>query len=56
MAAGVERNVRAGRARSLHLSYNKADLDWAEWIVQQLEAVGYSTIYRHRDFRPGRIS
>ena len=39
--------------RDFLISYNKADLHWAEWIAGQLEEAGYSTIYQHRDFRPG---
>ncbi|MGA2741807.1 MAG: toll/interleukin-1 receptor domain-containing protein [Bryobacteraceae bacterium] len=39
--------------RDFFISYNKADLGWAEWIATQLDDAGYSTIYQHRDFRPG---
>ena len=39
--------------RDFLISYNKADLQWAEWIAQQLDDAGYSTIYQQRDFRPG---
>jgi tetratricopeptide (TPR) repeat protein len=35
------------------ISYNKADLPWAEWIAWQLEAAGYSVIIQSWDFRPG---
>ena len=39
--------------RDFFISYNKADLGWAEWIATQLEDADYSTIYQDRDFRPG---
>jgi hypothetical protein len=35
------------------ISYNIADLAWAEWIAWQLEETGYSTIIQNWDFRPG---
>jgi len=35
------------------ISYNKADLPWAEWIAWQLEAAGYTSIIQAWDFRPG---
>ncbi|HEX6626095.1 MAG TPA: TIR domain-containing protein [Pyrinomonadaceae bacterium] len=35
------------------ISYNKADISWAEWIAWELEAAGYSTIVQVWDFRPG---
>ncbi len=35
------------------ISYNKADLPWAEWIAWQLEAVGYTSVIQAWDFRPG---
>jgi tetratricopeptide (TPR) repeat protein len=39
--------------RDFFISYNKADLHWAEWIAEQLEAAGYTTIYQDRDFPAG---
>lgn len=41
------------RSRDFFLSYGKEDVRWAEWIADQLERAGYSTILRVRDFRPG---
>ncbi|HTQ55957.1 MAG TPA: toll/interleukin-1 receptor domain-containing protein [Bryobacteraceae bacterium] len=35
------------------ISYNKADLAWAEWIAWQLDTAGYSTVVQAWDFRPG---
>ena len=35
------------------ISYNKADLQWAEWIGWQLEEEGYEIILQAWDFRPG---
>ena len=35
------------------ISYNKADLPWAEWIAWQLEASRHTTILQAWDFRPG---
>lgn len=35
------------------ISYNKADLHWAEWIAWQLEDAGYTTFIQAWDFRPG---
>jgi tetratricopeptide (TPR) repeat protein len=39
--------------RDFFISYNKADLPWAEWIAWHLEAAGYSAIIQAWDFRPG---
>ena len=39
--------------RDFFISYNKADLPWAEWIAWQLEAAGKSVIIQAWDFRPG---
>jgi tetratricopeptide (TPR) repeat protein len=39
--------------RDFFVSYNKADLQWAEWIAWQLEAAGKSVIVQAWDFRPG---
>ena len=39
--------------RDFFVSYNKADLHWAEWIAWQLEAAGKSAIVQAWDFRPG---
>ena len=35
------------------ISYNKADITWAEWIAWELEEAGYLTIVQAWDFRPG---
>jgi len=35
------------------VSYNKADLKWAEWIAWQLEEAGHTTRIQAWDFRPG---
>ncbi len=35
------------------ISYNKEDLDWAEWIAWTLENEGYETILQAWDFKPG---
>ena len=35
------------------ISYNKADVAWAEWIAWQLEHEGYEVIVQVWDFRPG---
>lgn len=35
------------------ISYNKADITWAEWIAWELEAEGYCAIVQAWDFTPG---
>ena len=35
------------------ISYNKADISWAEWITWQLKDAGYTTVLQAWDFRPG---
>src|SRR5215213_1641438 len=35
------------------ISYNKADITWAEWIASELEDAGYDTTVQAWDFRPG---
>ncbi|HEV7889498.1 MAG TPA: TIR domain-containing protein [Pyrinomonadaceae bacterium] len=35
------------------ISYNKADITWAEWIAWELEEAGYDTTVQAWDFRPG---
>ena len=35
------------------ISYNSADLDWAEWVAWQLEDSGHTTIIQDWDFAPG---
>jgi len=35
------------------ISYNKADISWAEWTAWTLEEAGYSTVLQAWDFRPG---
>ncbi|MBC7930021.1 MAG: toll/interleukin-1 receptor domain-containing protein, partial [Rubrivivax sp.] len=39
--------------KQFFISYNKADLTWAEWIAWELEAAGYAAILQAWDFRPG---
>lgn len=39
--------------KDFFISYNKADLTWAEWIAWELEAAGYTVIIQAWDFRPG---
>jgi tetratricopeptide (TPR) repeat protein len=39
--------------RDFFISYNKADLSWAEWIAWQLEAAGHRAIIQAWDIRPG---
>jgi hypothetical protein len=39
--------------KDFFISYNSADLAWAEWIAWQLEAAGFTTIVQAWDFRPG---
>jgi len=39
--------------KDFFISYNKADLQWAEWIAWELEAAGYTTVLQAWDFRPG---
>ncbi len=35
------------------VSYNRADINWAEWIAWELEEAGYHTTVQAWDFRPG---
>lgn len=35
------------------ISYNKADITWAEWIAWELEEEGYATTVQAWDFTPG---
>ncbi len=39
--------------KEFFISYNKADITWAEWIAWELEAAGHLTILQAWDFRPG---
>lgn len=39
--------------KQFFISYNKADLTWAEWIAWELEDAGYAAILQAWDFRPG---
>lgn len=39
--------------KDFFLSYNKADLSWAEWVAWTLEEAGYTTVIQSWDFRPG---
>jgi tetratricopeptide (TPR) repeat protein len=40
-------------ALDFFVSYTGADQAWAEWIAEQLEAAGYTTVLQAWDFRPG---
>jgi TIR domain len=40
-------------AKDFFVSYTSADQAWAEWIADQLEAAGLSTVLQAWDFRPG---
>src|SRR4051794_5466692 len=37
----------------IFISYNGADVRWAEWIAWQVESAGYQAILQAWDFRPG---
>jgi hypothetical protein len=39
--------------RDFFVSYAQADRAWAEWIAEELETAGYSTLLQAWDFRPG---
>jgi CRISPR-associated Csx14 family protein len=39
--------------KDFFISYHKADHKWAEWIAYELEAKGYSCIFKAWDFLPG---
>lgn len=39
--------------KDFFVSYNKADVRWAEWISWKLEDVGYQVVVQAWDFRPG---
>ncbi|HST22726.1 MAG TPA: FxSxx-COOH system tetratricopeptide repeat protein [Blastocatellia bacterium] len=39
--------------KDFFISYNKADLAWAEWIAWQLDAARYTVVVQAWDFRPG---
>ena len=39
--------------KNFFISYNKADLGWAEWIAWELEEAGYTTIVQAWDFSAG---
>jgi TIR domain/Tetratricopeptide repeat len=40
-------------AADFFVSYTGADQAWAEWIAEQLEDAGYTTLLQAWDFRPG---
>jgi hypothetical protein len=40
-------------APDFFVSYTGADQAWAEWIAEQLEDAGYTTVLQAWDFRPG---
>jgi len=39
--------------KDFFISYNQADVHWAEWIAWQIESTGLSTVLQSWDFRPG---
>jgi tetratricopeptide (TPR) repeat protein len=39
--------------KDFFISYTGADVAWAEWVAQTLEAAGYRTVLQAWDFRPG---
>jgi hypothetical protein len=39
--------------KDFFISYNKADLQWAEWIAWQLDDAGYSVVIPGWDFLSG---
>ncbi|KAF5418653.1 MAG: Tetratricopeptide (TPR) repeat [Candidatus Methanocomedens sp.] len=39
--------------KDFFISYNSADISWAEWTAWTLEEAGYTTILQAWDFRPG---
>lgn len=41
--------------QSYFVSYNRIDLDWAEWIAWVIEACGYRTVIQAWDFLPGCV-
>jgi WD40 repeat protein len=43
----------APSASKVFISYNRADLDWAEWIAGVIERGGYQPIIQAWHFRPG---
>ncbi len=43
----------ASDLKDFFISYTGTDVDWAEWIAEQLEAAGYTTVYQKRDFNAG---
>jgi hypothetical protein len=47
-----ERSVTVAAA-DFFVSYTGADQAWAEWIAEQLEAAGYTTLLQAWDSRPG---
>lgn len=45
--------MRQESKKDFFISYNRADITWAEWIAWELEEAGYATIVQAWDFRPG---
>ena len=43
----------ASDLKDFFISYTGVDVDWADWIAEQLEAAGYTTVYQTRDFNAG---
>ena len=44
----------AGGNRDFFISRTGADSEWAQWIAQELEAAGYTTLVQDWDSRPGQ--
>jgi hypothetical protein len=42
--------------REFFLSFTGADQPWAEWLLAELDAAGYSSVSQLRDFVAGSIS
>ena len=45
--------MRQESKKDFFISYNRADITWAEWIAWELEEAGYAAIVQAWDFRPG---
>lgn len=39
--------------KDFFVSYNGADAAWAQWVSQQVEAMGFSVVVQAWDFHPG---
>lgn len=45
--------IEPAKKRNFFISYNAADLSWAEWIATSLEKEGYSLFLQAWDMQPG---